>query len=126
MGRNEWGSTRCLSREETMVDVVTIEAGDGVTYPKEGDIVSVYYSGYLQDDGFCFDSKQRDDDPFRFTIGKEEVILGWDEGILRMTVGEKAMLHIEADFAYGEDGTPDGLIPPDADLRFEVELVGIN
>jgi FK506-binding protein 1 len=54
-----------------------------------------------------------------------EVIRGWDEGILEMSIGEKAILKCSADYAYGEDGVPP-VIPPNADLVFEVELIAIN
>ncbi|ETO27086.1 hypothetical protein RFI_10044 [Reticulomyxa filosa] len=71
--------------------------------------------------------------PFDFVIGKREVIRGWDEGILKMTLGEKALLQISSDYAYGSQGRPNlstpgeqYAIPPNSDLLFEVELLKIN
>lgn len=62
--------------------------------------------------------------PFQFTVGAGQVIRGWDEGFLSMEVGEKAMLRITSDYAYGPRGIG-GVIPPGSDLNFEVELLAI-
>eukprot|EP01094_Clydonella_sp_ATCC50884_P014316 TRINITY_DN2470_c0_g1_i1.p1 TRINITY_DN2470_c0_g1~~TRINITY_DN2470_c0_g1_i1.p1 ORF type:complete len:142 (-),score=54.98 TRINITY_DN2470_c0_g1_i1:371-796(-) len=111
-------------KRKKMVDVQTIEAGDGCTYPKEGQILTVHYRGLL-DDGFEFDSTEGKE-PLQFKFGVGQVIMGWDEGFARLSLGEKAMLFVESDFAYGEEGSGKGLIPPDADLRFEVHLLAIE
>eukprot|EP01051_Picozoa_sp_SAG22_P011979 SAG22_NODE_1203_length_5178_cov_1.734200_6_plen_104_part_00 len=63
--------------------------------------------------------------PFQFTIGVGQVIKGWDEGVMKMSVGEKAKLEMTPDFGYGERGAG-GVIPPNASLVFEVELLKIN
>jgi FK506-binding protein 1 len=63
--------------------------------------------------------------PFTFTIGVGQVIQGWDEGVMQMSLGEKAKLHITSDYGYGARGAG-GVIPPNADLVFEVELLQIN
>jgi len=90
---------------------------------KKGDTVEVHYTGWLKD-GTKFDSSVGKK-PFSFTIGKSKVIKGWHEGVPGMKVGGKRKLIIPADLAYGKDGYP-GVIPADAELTFEIELLKIN
>lgn len=96
---------------------------------QNGDSVSVHYTGRLEN-GTKFDSSVDRGQPFTFTLGKGMVIKGWDEGVLGMTVGEKKTLTITADKGYGSQGVPDGqggyVIPPNATLVFDVEVVSIN
>ena len=106
------------------VEVTTIAAGDGATFPTQGDNLTMHYPGTLAD-GTKFDSSLDRGDPFRFTIGIGQVIRGWDDGVMKMSLGEKAKLDITPDFGYGAQGAG-GVIPPNADLVFEVELLGIN
>jgi len=82
-------------------------------------------SGTLASNGNKFDASRDRGRPFSFTIGVGQVIKGWDEGVMTMSVGEKAILHITSDYGYGRQGAG-GVIPPNADLDFEVELLGIN
>merc|ERR1711862_683081 len=107
-----------------MGEVETLQAGDQSTYPKKGDSLVMHYTGTLTD-GTVFDSSIPKGRPFRFTIGVGQVIRGWDEGVMKMSLGEKAKLSITSDFGYGARGAG-GVIPPNADLNFEVELLGIN
>mmetsp|Transcript_21046 Transcript_21046/g.61202 ORF Transcript_21046/g.61202 Transcript_21046/m.61202 type:complete len:123 (-) Transcript_21046:479-847(-) len=102
-----------------------IAEGDGKTFPKQGDSLTMHYVGTLKSDGTKFDSSRDKGRPFQFVIGIGQVIKGWDEGVMKMSLGEKATLHITSDYGYGERGAG-GVIPPNADLDFEVELLGIN
>ncbi|KAL3816134.1 hypothetical protein ACHAXA_011631 [Cyclostephanos tholiformis] len=102
-----------------------ISQGDGTNFPKEGDKLTMHYHGTLASNGKKFDASRDRGRPFQFTIGIGQVIRGWDEGVLQMSLGEKALLHISSDYGYGSRGAG-GVIPPNADLNFEVELLGIN
>ncbi|KAI2649861.1 Peptidyl-prolyl cis-trans isomerase FKBP1A [Labeo rohita] len=96
----------------------------GRTFPKKGQTVVVHYVGSLTD-GRKFDSSRDRDKPFKFKIGKQEVIRGWEEGIAQMSVGQRAKLTCSPDFAYGNKGHP-GIIPPNATLIFDVELLSLE
>lgn len=106
------------------VTVETTKEGDKKTYPKTGDNVTMDYTGTLED-GTVFDSSIRKGRRFNCKIGVGQVIKGWDEGVLQMSLGEKAVLKCTSDYAYGPEGAG-GVIPPNADLTFEVELHAIN
>jgi len=106
------------------VEVQTIKDGDGQTFPKTGQTVVVHYTGTLQD-GSKFDSSRDRGSPFKFKIGKGEVIKGWDQGVAQMSVGQRAKLICSPDFAYGHKGHP-GIIPPNATLTFDVELLRLE
>ncbi|ORX93509.1 FK506-binding protein 1 [Basidiobolus meristosporus CBS 931.73] len=101
-----------------------IKPGDGKTFPKKGDQVTIHYVGTLEN-GDKFDSSRDRGKPFSCRIGVGQVIRGWEEGVPEMSVGEVAKLTITGDYAYGDRGFP-GLIPPNATLLFEVELLGVN
>ena len=75
----------------------------------------MHYTGTLASNGSKFDSSLDRGKPFEFTIGRGDVIKGWDEGVMEMSLGEKAVLHITSDYGYGSRGAG-GVIPPDADL----------
>uniref|UniRef100_A0A6U2CVY4 peptidylprolyl isomerase n=1 Tax=Hemiselmis andersenii TaxID=464988 RepID=A0A6U2CVY4_HEMAN len=106
------------------VEVTTERPGDGTTYPKKGDMLTMHYHGTLAD-GSKFDSSYDRGSPFKFQIGVGQVIKGWDEGVIKMSLGEKARLNITPDYGYGERGFPP-VIPPSSELIFDVELLGIN
>lgn len=87
--------------------------------------VSVHYTGWLEN-GTKFDSSRDRGQPFEFVLGHGDVIKGWDEGVKGMKVGEKRQLVVPPAMGYGERGTPDGTIPPNSTLIFEVELLGLG
>lgn len=90
---------------------------------KDGDTVSVHYTGWLTD-GTKFDSSKDRDKPFQFQVGAGGVIQGWDEGLVGMKEGGVRRLIIPAALAYGEGGYPP-VIPPNATLIFDIELLNI-
>lgn len=100
-----------------------IKKGTGPA-PKAGHTVVVHYVGTFPT-GRKFDSSRDRGEPFRFILGAGQVIRGWDEGVATMRVGEKAKFIITPDYAYGARGAG-GVIPPNATLIFEVELLGVE
>ncbi|KAI0004566.1 hypothetical protein BJV74DRAFT_875763 [Russula compacta] len=106
------------------VTIRSIQPGDGVTFPKRGDTITIHYVGTLED-GKKFDSSRDRNSPFVTKIGVGQVIKGWDEGVPQLSVGQKAVLTVTADYAYGARGFPP-LIPANATLNFEVELLKVN
>lgn len=109
-----------LPTELTVADLVE---GTGPE-AKAGDTVSVNYVGALPD-GTVFDASANHGGPFSFTLGGGQVISGWDQGLVGMKVGGKRSLIIPPDMAYGNQAVGD-VIPANATLIFEVELVGIQ
>jgi FK506-binding protein 1 len=101
------------------------KAGDGKTYAKAGDTLTVHYTGTLKSNGKKFDSSVDRGEPFKFQVGQGQVIRGWDEGMIKLSLGETATLDITPDFGYGAQGAG-GVIPPNASLLFEVKLLKIN
>lgn len=100
----------------------TVVEGTGES-PKETDVVTVHYTGRLLD-GTVFDSSVQRGEPTSFPL--QMVIKGWTEGLQLMKVGGKTVFYIPSNLAYGEMGTPGGPIGPNADLIFEVELLGVG
>jgi FKBP-type peptidyl-prolyl cis-trans isomerase len=105
------------------LQIQILKEGQG-TVAKAGDIVFVHYTGWLEN-GTKFDSSLDRGQPFQFVLGAGQVIQGWDQGVLGMKVGEKRKLIIPAALGYGNAGAG-GVIPPNAVLIFEVELLKIN
>jgi len=105
------------------LEYIEVEAGTG-TQAEAGKTVSVHYTGKLQN-GKVFDSSISRGEPITFQLGKGNVIKGWDEGIALMKVGGKAQLIIPSQLGYGERGAG-GVIPPNATLVFDVELVSVK
>ncbi|KXK06477.1 MAG: FKBP-type peptidyl-prolyl cis-trans isomerase [Ignavibacteriaceae bacterium] len=112
-----------LTSTKSGLNYIDITEGTGRS-PKPGDTVIVHYTGRFPD-GVKFDSSIDRGEPFRFVIGQGQVIPGWDEGIMSMKTGGKRKLIIPPHLAYGESGAG-GVIPPNATLEFEVELIEIK
>ena len=100
-----------------------IVVGEGAEV-KEGDTVSVHYTGTLTN-GTKFDSSLDRGQPFEFTVGEGQVIAGWDQGLVGMKVGGKRKLTIPPELGYGDRGAGDS-IPPNSTLIFEIELLEIK
>ena len=100
---------------------LTLGSGNSAT---AGQKVSVHYTGWLTN-GTKFDSSKDRGEPFIFPLGKGHVIKGWDEGVAGMKVGGKRKLTIPPQLGYGDRGAG-GLIPPNATLVFDVELLGLK
>jgi peptidylprolyl isomerase len=91
---------------------------------KEGDVAVVHYTGYFLD-GQVFDSSVEREEPATFTLGGGRLIRGWEEGVMRMKVGDRYRLIIPPNLAYGQEGI-NNLIPPNSTLIFDVELVELR
>jgi FKBP-type peptidyl-prolyl cis-trans isomerase FkpA len=112
------------TKEVTELKIEDLKVGDGAE-AKTGDTVSVHYTGWLTD-GTKFDSSRDSGTPFQFTLGQGRVIRGWDEGVAGMKVGGRRKLTIPPEMGYGAQGAGGGVIPPNATLVFDVELLGVN
>ena len=118
-------------------------AGDGINYPRTGNMVTCHYTGFLPD-GSLFDSSRDRGRPFRFKLGSEQVVPGLDkvrrtwtkpccaitshvchaafQGVSQLSIGERAKIFIPPHLAYGDRGFP-GLVPPDSGIVFDLELI---
>ena len=105
------------------LEIEDLDVGDGQE-AKAGDLVQVHYTGWLEN-GTKFDSSRDRNQPFEFTLGQGQVIQGWDQGVTGMRVGGVRRLTIPPELAYGQRGAGN-VIPPNATLIFEVELLGIK
>lgn len=110
-------------KTQSGLEYIEVEAGTGAQ-AMAGKTVSVHYTGKFQD-GRVFDSSVSRGEPITFPLGRGNVIKGWDEGIALMKVGGKAQLIIPPHLGYGERGAG-GVIPPNATLVFDVELVSVQ
>lgn len=107
---------------ELVCEDLTVGEGTEATGP--GQTVVVHYTGWLEDDT-KFDSSKDRNDPFSFPLGVGFVIPGWDQGVVGMKVGGTRKLTIPSELGYGEQGAG-GVIPPNATLIFEIELLDIS
>lgn len=115
--------TKGMTQTESGLFYKVTKEGEGDT-PTKGKLVSVHYTGKLKS-GKVFDSSYYRNKPIQFPVGVGQVIPGWDEGIMLLNKGSKAKLVIPSDLGYGARGAG-GVIPPNATLIFEVELVEIH
>ena len=109
------------------LQITDTKVGEGPS-PKSGQVCIMHYTGWIYKDGQKgekFDSSVDRDEPFEFPIGQRRVIAGWDEGIATMKVGGKRTHIIPPELGYGARGAGD-VIPPDATLIFDVELLGLR
>ena len=109
------------------LQIIDSKMGSGAT-PKTGQICVMHYTGWLYQNGAKgkkFDSSVDRGEPFEFPIGRHQVIAGWDEGVATMKVGGKRTLIISPELGYGARGAG-GVIPPNATLIFDVELLDVK
>ena len=106
-----------------------IKNGNGIQ-SKHGQMVTVHYSGHLLDGtdkvGKFFDSSVRRNQPFKFNVGKGQVIKGWDQALSMMHVGDKWLVMLPSNLAYGSQNVGGGLIPANSTLLFEIELLAVG
>lgn len=131
----ESGTQKVAAEEDKLITLdsglkykVLTEAAADAQKPSQGATVKVHYTGWLKENGKAgkkFDSSVDRGQPFMFKVGVGQVIKGWDEGVIDMKVGEKRLLEIPAHLGYGEYGAG-GVIPGNATLLFEVELLDIE
>lgn len=111
----------------TGLQITDVKPGTGAE-AKKGQTVTVHYTGWLYNNGqqgAKFDSSRDRNDPFQFPLGAGMVIKGWDDGVAGMKVGGQRTLIIPPEMGYGARGAG-GVIPPNATLKFDVELLGVS
>lgn len=118
-----YGCERNTFVTKSGVTVEVLQEGTGAQ-PKTGQVVTVHYTGWLTD-STKFDSSRDRGQPFKYQFGVGQVIQGWDDGVATMKVGGKSRFTIPPALGYGQTGAG-GIIPPNATLIFEVELLGIQ
>ena len=113
-----------MSQSPTDLGIEDLAPGEGKTVSGRGQTVTVHYTGWLVD-GKEFDSSRNHGEPFSFPVGVGYVIPGWDQGVVGMRIGGKRRLTVPPQLGYGAAGAG-GVIPPNAVLIFEIELLKIS
>lgn len=110
---------------EKLYQVKHLKEGDGKSFPAAGTQATVHYTGTMPDTGNKFDSSVDRNRPFTFNVQRGQVIKCWDEVVSKMSLGEKVYVICPSRLAYGERGAG-GVIPPNADIAFEIELLSFS
>ncbi len=108
---------------------ILVEAAADAQLPSRGSTITVHCTGYGKDRDLSkkfWSTKDPGQEPFTFSVGLGQVIKGWDEGMLTMKLGEKAILRCTPDYAYGDGGFPAWGIQPNSPLNFEIEVLSIK
>jgi peptidylprolyl isomerase len=124
---SEEADAQTVTTTPSGLQIIELKVGTGPS-PKPGQICVMHYTGWLYENGkkgAKFDSSVDRGQPFEFPIGRQQVIAGWDEGVATMKVGGKRTLIIPPALGYGARGAG-GVIPPNATLIFDVELLGVK
>lgn len=116
--------TSATAEQDTAVEIRDIETGEGPAIAKH-DTAILHYTGKLARDGTTFDSSRDSGAPFALTLGTEQVVPGFEQGVVGMRAGGRRIITIPPELAYGERGAGN-IIPPDATLRFEVEILEVD
>eukprot|EP00241_Pyramimonas_parkeae_P009317 CAMPEP_0114249044 /NCGR_PEP_ID=MMETSP0058-20121206/13914_1 /TAXON_ID=36894 /ORGANISM="Pyramimonas parkeae, CCMP726" /LENGTH=121 /DNA_ID=CAMNT_0001362527 /DNA_START=100 /DNA_END=462 /DNA_ORIENTATION=- len=103
------------------IEIQQIKKGDGKSFPRRGDLVTVHYVGTLASNGNKFDSSRDRGRPFKFKFRMGEVIQGWDDGVAEMSVGERSKITVPPELGYGNRDV--GAIPANSTLIFDIELI---
>ena len=118
-------SERSIDVRPQLVQYTDRSKGDGEGCVKLRSNVVVQYSGFLASNGYCFD-RSKAGAPLRFTIGSDAVVEGFEDGLLGMKLGGERIIHVPPEAGYGHEGLAARKIPPNATLRFEVRLLGLE
>jgi len=124
---SEAADAQLVTTTPSGLKIIDVKVGTGLS-PKPGQTCVMNYTGWLYENGkkgAKFDSSLDRNQPFSFPIGQHQVIAGWDEGVATMKVGGKRTLIIPPELGYGSRGAG-GVIPPNATLMFDVELLGVK
>lgn len=126
--RNFWSEYMNGQKDDEMIShdsglrYLILDPGEKGNKPRNGEMVTVHYYGFLESNGEEFDSSFKNGMPIQFPLGKGQVIAGWDIGIPLFNIGSKGILFVPASLAYGEAGSPP-VIPPNASIFFYVEII---
>ena len=114
-----------VKRDNDNMEIKVKFRGDGINFPRVGDIVRCHFQVFLLDGTIIESSRKKRKRPFEFVVGIDQVIPGWDRAMLQMSVQERIMVSLSAEYSYGEAGYPP-LIPPDVGLKLDIELISIR